>query len=100
MSGNRQWGVIHPDLLDKVAPYGPRAPSVRTASRPPHVRNSVLSRMPSARSPVLSFIRQEGCVRVLVYPHTTEIGGCQLNAVETAGAVRERGECVPAGGAR
>jgi hypothetical protein len=30
-------------------------------------------------------------VRVLVYPHTMEIGGCQLNAVETAGALRERG---------
>src|ERR1700736_5604893 len=39
-------------------------------------------------------IRQESCVRVLVYPHTMEIGGCQLNAVETAGALRERGHEV------
>ena len=30
-------------------------------------------------------------MKVLVYPHTMEIGGCQLNAVETAGALRERG---------
>jgi glycosyltransferase involved in cell wall biosynthesis len=33
-------------------------------------------------------------VRVLVYPHTMEIGGCQLNAVETAGALLERGHEV------
>jgi glycosyltransferase involved in cell wall biosynthesis len=33
-------------------------------------------------------------VRVLVYPHTMEIGGCQLNAVETAGALRDRGHDV------
>jgi glycosyltransferase involved in cell wall biosynthesis len=33
-------------------------------------------------------------VKVLVYPHTMEIGGCQLNAVETAGAVRDRGHDV------
>jgi hypothetical protein len=99
MTGNRQWGVIHPDLLDKVVPYGPRA--IGPDCFPPAtLRNPVLSRLPSARSPVLSFIRQEACVRVLVYPHTTEIGGCQLNAVETAGALRGRGECVPAGGAR
>ena len=33
-------------------------------------------------------------MRVLVYPHTMEIGGSQLNAVETAGAVRDRGHDV------
>jgi glycosyltransferase involved in cell wall biosynthesis len=33
-------------------------------------------------------------VKVLVYPHTMEIGGSQLNAVETAGAVRDRGHDV------
>ena len=33
-------------------------------------------------------------MRVLVYPHTMEIGGCQLNAVETAGALRDRGHDV------
>ena len=33
-------------------------------------------------------------MKVLVYPHTMEIGGCQLNAVETAGALRERGHDV------
>ena len=33
-------------------------------------------------------------MRVLVYPHTMEIGGCQLNAVETAGALRQRGHDV------
>ncbi len=30
-------------------------------------------------------------MRVLVYPHTMEIGGSQLNAVEIAAAVRDRG---------
>jgi glycosyltransferase involved in cell wall biosynthesis len=33
-------------------------------------------------------------VRVLVYPHTMEIGGSQLNAVEIAAAVRDRGHDV------
>jgi len=33
-------------------------------------------------------------LKVLVYPHAMEIGGCQLNAVETAGALRERGHDV------
>jgi glycosyltransferase involved in cell wall biosynthesis len=33
-------------------------------------------------------------VRVLVYPHTMEIGGSQLNAVEIAAAVRDRGHEV------
>jgi glycosyltransferase involved in cell wall biosynthesis len=33
-------------------------------------------------------------VRVLVYPHTMEIGGSQLNAVEIGAAVRDRGHEV------
>jgi glycosyltransferase involved in cell wall biosynthesis len=33
-------------------------------------------------------------VRILVYPHTMEVGGSQLNAVELAGAVRDRGHEV------
>ncbi len=33
-------------------------------------------------------------MRVLVYPHTMEIGGSQLNAVEIAAAVRDRGHDV------
>jgi phosphatidyl-myo-inositol alpha-mannosyltransferase len=33
-------------------------------------------------------------VRVLVYPHSMEVGGSQLNAVELAGAVRDRGHEV------
>ena len=33
-------------------------------------------------------------MRVLVYPHTMEMGGSQLNAVEIAGAVRDRGHDV------
>jgi glycosyltransferase involved in cell wall biosynthesis len=33
-------------------------------------------------------------VKVLVYPHTMEIGGSQLNAVEIAAAVRDRGHDV------
>lgn len=33
-------------------------------------------------------------MRVLVYPHAMEIGGSQLNAVEIAGAVRDRGHEV------
>jgi glycosyltransferase involved in cell wall biosynthesis len=33
-------------------------------------------------------------LRVLVYPHAMEIGGSQLNAVELAGAVRDRGHEV------
>jgi glycosyltransferase involved in cell wall biosynthesis len=33
-------------------------------------------------------------VKVLVYPHLMEIGGSQLNAVETAAAVRDRGHDV------
>lgn len=33
-------------------------------------------------------------MKVLVYPHTMEIGGCQLNAVETAGALLGRGHDV------
>src|SRR5512132_1757764 len=55
---------------------------------------NLVPRLPSARSPVPSVIRQEACVKVLVYPHTMEIGGCQLNAVETAGALRDRGHDV------
>jgi glycosyltransferase involved in cell wall biosynthesis len=33
-------------------------------------------------------------VRILVYPHTMEVGGSQLNAIELAGAVRDRGHEV------
>ena len=33
-------------------------------------------------------------MKVLVYPHTMGIGGSQLNAVEIAGAVRDRGHDV------
>lgn len=33
-------------------------------------------------------------MRVLVYPHTMEIGGSQLNAIEIAAAVRDRGHEV------
>jgi glycosyltransferase involved in cell wall biosynthesis len=33
-------------------------------------------------------------VKVLVYPHATEIGGCQLQAVEIAAATRNRGHEV------
>jgi glycosyltransferase involved in cell wall biosynthesis len=33
-------------------------------------------------------------VKVLVYPHATEIGGSQLNAIEIAAAVRDRGHDV------
>lgn len=33
-------------------------------------------------------------MRILVYPHTMEVGGSQLNALELAGAVRDRGHEV------
>src|SRR3954453_2100765 len=33
-------------------------------------------------------------MRIAVYPHAMEIGGSQLNAVELAGAVRDRGHEV------
>lgn len=33
-------------------------------------------------------------MRILVYPHTMKIGGSQLNAVQLAGAVRDRGHDV------
>jgi glycosyltransferase involved in cell wall biosynthesis len=33
-------------------------------------------------------------MKVLVYPHTMEIGGSQLNAVQVAGAIRDRGHEV------
>ncbi|GAB3911533.1 hypothetical protein GCM10029964_117680 [Kibdelosporangium lantanae] len=33
-------------------------------------------------------------MRILVYPHAMEIGGSQLNAVQLAGAVRDRGHEV------
>ncbi|HST64954.1 MAG TPA: glycosyltransferase family 4 protein [Mycobacteriales bacterium] len=33
-------------------------------------------------------------MRILVYPHSMEIGGSQLNAIELAGAVRDRGHEV------
>ena len=33
-------------------------------------------------------------MRVLVYPHAMEIGGSQLNAVETGAALRDRGHEV------
>jgi phosphatidyl-myo-inositol alpha-mannosyltransferase len=33
-------------------------------------------------------------VRIIVYPHSMEIGGSQLNAVQLAGAVRDRGHDV------
>jgi glycosyltransferase involved in cell wall biosynthesis len=33
-------------------------------------------------------------MRILVYPHAMEIGGSQLNAVQLAGAIRERGHDV------
>jgi glycosyltransferase involved in cell wall biosynthesis len=35
-----------------------------------------------------------GSLRIVVYPHTMEIGGSQLNAVELAAAVRDRGHEV------
>jgi glycosyltransferase involved in cell wall biosynthesis len=37
---------------------------------------------------------QESGVKVLVYPHTMGIGGSQLNAIEIAAAVRDRGHDV------
>lgn len=33
-------------------------------------------------------------MRVLIYPHAMELGGSQLNAIELAGAVRDRGHAV------
>ncbi len=33
-------------------------------------------------------------MRIIVYPHTLELGGSQLNAIEIAGAVRDRGHDV------
>jgi glycosyltransferase involved in cell wall biosynthesis len=42
----------------------------------------------------MPFADQESCVKVLVYPHTMEIGGSQLNAIEIAAAVRDRGHDV------
>ncbi|HEX4703743.1 MAG TPA: glycosyltransferase family 4 protein, partial [Pseudonocardiaceae bacterium] len=33
-------------------------------------------------------------MRIIVYPHSMEIGGSQLNAVQLAGAVRDRGHEV------
>ena len=33
-------------------------------------------------------------MKVLVYPHSMEIGGSQLNAVQVAGAIRDRGHEV------
>lgn len=33
-------------------------------------------------------------MRILVYPHSMEMGGSQLNAVELAGAIRDRGHAV------
>jgi len=33
-------------------------------------------------------------VKIVVYPHTMEVGGSQLNAIELAGAVRDRGHEV------
>lgn len=33
-------------------------------------------------------------MRILVYPHTMEIGGSQLNAIQLAGAIRDRGHEV------
>jgi glycosyltransferase involved in cell wall biosynthesis len=33
-------------------------------------------------------------MRVLVYPHTLEVGGAQLNAIELAGAMRDQGHDV------
>ena len=33
-------------------------------------------------------------MKVLVYPHSMEVGGSQLNAVQVAGAVRDRGHEV------
>lgn len=33
-------------------------------------------------------------MKILVYPHTMEIGGSQLNAVQLAGAIRDRGHDV------
>src|SRR5260370_17559318 len=38
--------------------------------------------------------RGEPSVKVLVYPHAMEIGGSQLNALEIAAAVRDRGHEV------
>jgi glycosyltransferase involved in cell wall biosynthesis len=33
--------------------------------------------------------KDPACMKVLVYPHTMEIGGSQLNAVQVAGAIRD-----------
>ncbi len=33
-------------------------------------------------------------MRILVYPHQMDVGGCQINAVQLAGALRERGHHV------
>ncbi|HEY0804247.1 MAG TPA: glycosyltransferase family 4 protein, partial [Pseudonocardiaceae bacterium] len=33
-------------------------------------------------------------MRIIVYPHAMEIGGSQLNAIQLAGAVRDRGHDV------
>src|SRR5215469_332867 len=33
-------------------------------------------------------------MRIIVYPHAMEIGGSQLNAIQLAGAVRDRGHEV------
>ena len=33
-------------------------------------------------------------MKVLIYPHSMELGGSQLNAVQVAGAVRDRGHEV------
>src|SRR5262249_56591537 len=38
--------------------------------------------------------KERAQVRILVYPHTMAIGGSQLNAVQLAGAVRDRGHDV------
>ena len=35
-----------------------------------------------------------GSLRILVYPHTLELGGSQFNAIELAAAVRDRGHDV------
>ena len=64
----------------------------------PLFKNRLTSRSPAGMK------RQQG-MRVLLYPHSMELGGSQLNAIQLAGAIRDRGHEVivlvgtgPAGG--
>src|SRR3977135_1025907 len=38
--------------------------------------------------------RSDNGMKVLTYPHSMEVGGSQLNAVQLAGAIRDRGHEV------